>query len=38
MRRTLIPAESLGRQDPWHAEQHDDRRADEKSADQTTDG
>jgi hypothetical protein len=27
MRRTLIPAESLGRQDPWHAEQHDDGRA-----------
>jgi hypothetical protein len=38
MRRTLIPAENLSRQDPWHAEQHDGGRADEKSADQTTDG
>jgi hypothetical protein len=36
MCRPLIPVESLGRQDPWHAEQDDGGRAYENRADQTT--
>jgi hypothetical protein len=36
MRRLLIPAVSLGRQDPRHAEQDDDGRPDERSPQETS--